>query len=138
MLSVHIVSKSIDIFELVGNVDLRATIFGQKKEIRFKNFRLDICKILSNKAPATFVGYLEKGIKKTFYNFPKKCPLKQVSLYMRSCISLILLSPAYRTRHTGCSTCASTPTTFLPIYPNITSLSWPTSRRIMSIASIYV
>lgn len=138
MLSVHIVSNSSDIFELVGIAELRASIFGQKKEIRFKNFRLDICKILSSKSPATFVGYLEKGIKKTFYNFPKKCPLKQVSLYIRSCFSLILLSPAYRTPHTGCSICASIPTTFLPIYPNITSHSWPTLGRIMSIALIYV
>lgn len=68
-----------EVSDLVGISELKVAITDKKKQIRFRDFRLDICKILDNNSPSTFVGFLEKGIRKSLYNFPKKCPLKQVS-----------------------------------------------------------
>lgn len=84
VLNIVMTTKNREVSDLVGISELTVLMADKKKQIRFKGFRLDICKILDSKSPSTFVGFLEKGIKKSLYNFPKKCPLKQVSL---KCIS---------------------------------------------------
>lgn len=84
VLNILVTTHSREVSDLVGIAELKVVMADKKKQMRFKGFQLDICKILETKSPSTFVGFLENSIKKSLYNFPKKCPLKQVSL---ECIS---------------------------------------------------
>ncbi|XP_062130869.1 uncharacterized protein LOC133842000 [Drosophila sulfurigaster albostrigata] len=72
---------------LVGISRLTLNTIGSKNAITLNGVRLDICQILAGAFRPSLLSFINQGLRDSFVEFPKKCPLKADTTYRAHNIS---------------------------------------------------